>query len=79
MPIGVFLPTAPLGIASPDGVNVDLSWPSWANDWSLYYATNLTPPVVWLPVTNTAVATNSQFTVALPIGSGTEFFRLEAP
>jgi hypothetical protein len=26
----------------------------WANDWSLYTATHLTPPVLWTPVTNLA-------------------------
>jgi hypothetical protein len=77
--VGVFLALPALNIASPDGVTLSVSWPAWANDWSLYYATNLTPPAAWLPVTNSAASTNSQFTVTLPISSGTSFFRLAAP
>jgi hypothetical protein len=76
--VGVFLPLPALGVS----VNVNtmsISWPGWANDWSLYAATNLTPPVVWTPVTNLANSNNGVFNMTLPVGAGNQFFRLASP
>jgi fibronectin type 3 domain-containing protein len=56
--VGIFLPLPALNIVSPDGATIMLSWPSWAN-WNLYYTTDLTPPIAWLPVTNSVTSTNS--------------------
>ena len=78
-PVGVFLPKPAVNITNPDSNTIAIAWPSWANDWGLYCATNLTPPVSWLLVTNSAVNSNSQFTVTLPIAVGTKFFRLTTP
>ena len=78
-PISVFLPTASLGIFSPDGNSITVSWPSWANDWNLYSTTNLVPPVNWMLVTNSVMTTNNLLTVTLPAGAGTAFFRLATP
>jgi len=77
--VGVFLPKPVVAIASPDAASISVSWPSWANDWGLYYATNLVPPVNWLLVTNPVVGTNSQLIVTVPVGPGTSFFRLISP
>lgn len=76
--VGVFLPLPALGMSVSTNAMV-ISWPGWANDWSLYATTNLTPPVVWLPVTNMVVSNNGVFNVTLPIGSGAQFFRLGSP
>ncbi len=76
--VGVFLPLPALGITANFG-SLTISWPGWANDWGLYAATNLTPPVVWSGVTNAVVSDNGQFNVTLPIGSGNKFFRLVSP
>jgi hypothetical protein len=56
-----------------------LNWPGWANDWILYAATNLTPPVVWTAVTNAVGTNNGQFNVGLPLNSAASFFRLSSP
>jgi hypothetical protein len=56
-----------------------LGWPSWANDWGLFAATNLTPPVVWAVVTNAVGTNNGQFIVSLPMNSTARFFRLSSP
>ncbi len=72
----VSLPT----LAASFGVNaLTLSWPSWANDWLLYSATNLTPPVAWSPITNAVFSTNGNFMVTLPPGKNAEFFHLQSP
>jgi hypothetical protein len=76
--VGVFLPLPALGMSVSPG-SLTLNWPGWASDWGLYATTNLTPPVLWLPVTNTGGSNNGVFTVTLPIGSGIQFFRLVSP
>jgi hypothetical protein len=74
----------PLPSLSATNVNASaksltISWPSSANGWGLYFATNLTSPVIWFPVTNALGSNNGQFSVAAPINSGTRFFRLSSP
>jgi predicted alpha-1,6-mannanase (GH76 family) len=81
-PLGVFLPLPALGVsvnfnANPDAISI--SWPGWANDWILYSTTNLTPPVLWIPVANPANSNSSGFNLTLPIGPGNQFFRLASP
>jgi hypothetical protein len=78
VPVGVFLPLPALGL-NVSGNSLAISWPTWASDWGLYSATNLTAPILWLPVTNTPVNSNGVFNVTLPIGSGVQFFRLVSP
>ncbi len=76
--VGVYLPLP--GLVMSAGANaLVINWPSWANDWTLYGATNLASPAAWTPVTNGSVLSNGVLNVTLPIGSGTRFFRLAAP
>jgi fibronectin-binding autotransporter adhesin len=57
-----------------------LSWPDWASAYSLHSTTNLSPPAIWLPVTNSPVLNSNKWSVALPLNSsGNEFFRLMWP
>jgi hypothetical protein len=56
-----------------------INWPGWANDWTLYSATNLIPPVIWSPVTNAVGSNNGVFNVALPFDSDSHFYRLSSP
>jgi hyaluronate lyase len=57
-----------------------LSWPQWAGSVQLYGATNLTPPVTWLPVTNSPVLSNGQWAVQVSgPTNGSQFFRLQTP
>jgi len=76
--VGVFLPLPVMGVSVNAG-SLTLSWPGWASDWTLYGATNLTPPVVWLPVINAAITNNGMINVTLPIDLEIQFFRLVSP
>ena len=77
-PAGVLLPLPVIGMSA--GANaLAMTWPGWASDWGLYAATNLTPPVVWLPVTNAVGSNNGQFNLTLPVDSDMRFFRLSSP
>ncbi len=76
--VAVFLPLPALAMSANGGA-LTLNWPAWATDWSLYSATNLTPPVLWSPVASSVSSNNGLWQVTLPIGPGTEFFRLVSP
>jgi len=78
-PVGIFLPKPSLSLGNLSANGLDIIWPAWADDWQLYFATNLVPPVVWLPATNAVSSGNGQFIVTVPINSGMQFFRLTAP
>ena len=57
-----------------------LSWPDWASAYSLHSTTNLAPPAIWSPVTNTPVLNSNKWSVTLPTSSvGNRFFRLMWP
>jgi hypothetical protein len=58
---------------------VTLGWPTWAAAYSLYNATNLTPPVVWLRATGVTLTTNGGKIVAIvPTADTARFFRVSA-
>jgi hypothetical protein len=56
-----------------------LGWPGSAVGFSLYTATNLTPPVSWMPATNQPVWGGNQWQVTLPANSPNRFYRLQSP
>lgn len=61
------------------GSNLVISWSAAATDYSLESATDLTPPVVWTPVTvPPPVLVGGQKVVTNAIGTGSKFFRLRA-
>ena len=78
-PVGVFLPRPAIFLIKAGPESLTISWPAWADDWTLYSATNLTPPLAWFPVTNGVGSNSGQFNVIIPINSGTHFFHLFAP
>jgi fibronectin type 3 domain-containing protein len=78
-PLGVFLPKPILTLTLVGANGLNLSWPAWASDWGLYFATNLNPPVSWYPNTHAIGSNNGQFSVSLPFNSAPCFFRLTAP
>ncbi len=62
------------------GSSLILTAPGDASYFTLHSATNLAPPVVWTPDTNTSVLTNNQWRVTLPVGTnGQRFYRLQTP
>ena len=73
-------PSPALSPALVAGNQFTLTWPGWAASLALHSATNLAPPVNWIPATNTAVLSNNQWRVTLPAATnGQRFFRLQAP
>jgi uncharacterized repeat protein (TIGR01451 family)/uncharacterized delta-60 repeat protein len=59
------------------GNSLVISWPANAGNYILESTTDLTPPAVWLPVTDAVPAlAGGQMTVVVPIGPGNRFFRL---
>jgi hypothetical protein len=76
--LGVLLPVPHLAL-NASAAALTLSWPGWAADWQLLATTNLNPPVLWWSVTNTVSSSANGFSVTVPIGAGTEFFRLASP
>ena len=56
-----------------------LSWPMPGVGFSLYTATNLTPPALWTLTTNQPLLVNTQWQVALPAGTNAaRFYRLQS-
>jgi hypothetical protein len=77
--VNVFLPLPALSMSVIAGTALSLSWPGWAADWGLLYATNLTPPVAWFPVTSVITSNAGQFNISVPLTNNACFFRLSAP
>ncbi|HWW00693.1 MAG TPA: Calx-beta domain-containing protein [Candidatus Acidoferrum sp.] len=59
------------------GANLIISWPSDAVGYYLETTTSLQPPAVWTPVTSPQpIGVGGQQTVTLPLGNGTQFYRV---
>ncbi len=56
-----------------------LAWPTNAPGFSLQATTNLSPVIVWSPVTNNAVVAGTNFSVTLTRTNRNRFFRLIFP
>jgi hypothetical protein len=79
-PVGVFLPNPPaLTFTNVSSNSLTISWPISDETWQLQFATNLTPPAIWLPVTNIVETNGQQLSVTVPVDSGNRFFRLSVP
>jgi len=72
-----FVPQPPLSISSSPG-NIALSWPAAQATFQLQSTTNLTA-ASWTNVSTLPVQNGSTLTVSLPIGVGTQYFRLFGP
>jgi hypothetical protein len=55
-----------------------LTWPANAGVFTLYFATNLMPPITWMPATNAPVFANGQWQVTPDAGGGSMFYRLQS-
>ncbi len=79
-PVGVFLPNPPaLTFTNVSSNSLTIGWPISDETWQLQFATNLTPPAIWLPVTNIVETNGQQLSVTVPVDSGNRFFRLSVP
>ena len=57
---------------------IRLSWRADAGVFSLVRATNLTPPIAWLPEATSVSLTNNEWQAVLPVNAGTNrFYRLQ--
>jgi beta-glucosidase len=66
-----------LSIATPSNNGITLTWPTNAAV-APYYTTNLTPPITWMPVTNTPTVVNGQWNLTLSVGANqSAFYRLQ--
>jgi hypothetical protein len=67
-------------VASRPGNATLLAWPMSAGLFRPFYATNLSPPVVWQQVTNAPTLSNGQWSVTLSLFTNANmFFRLQTP
>ena len=58
---------------------VTLGWPASATGFVIQSATNLTPPIVWAPVTNQTQQVGGELTVIVDTSTGQRYFRLSSP
>jgi PKD repeat protein len=68
-----------IALAPASTGNLKVTWPAWATNCSLYFATNLTAPVIWSPVTNPPVNSGGVLSVTLPTDGDNCFFQLRSP
>jgi galactan endo-1,6-beta-galactosidase len=72
-------PPAPVVAATITGGQISLSWPGWASNYSVYYATNLNAPVAWFLVTNQTQTVDGNIGVTLPVANDrVRFYRLKS-
>jgi hypothetical protein len=65
----------------PGARAITFAWPASAANYVLLGATNLTQPIIWVPVTNPAPSiVNGQYSISLPnTTNGLHFFMLSTP
>ncbi len=72
-----FIPKPPLTVSGGSG-NITFSWPAAQATFQLQSASNLDSPS-WVNVSASPVQNGNVLTVTLPVGAGTQFFRLIGP
>jgi predicted alpha-1,6-mannanase (GH76 family) len=78
--VSTLLPLPALSTSfSGSGGAMSLTWPGWANNWQLESATNLTPPVLWSPVTSGISSNGGQFSATISATNAQSYFQLSAP
>jgi hypothetical protein len=65
-----------LSVQGPSANQFVLSWPASPANYQLYAATNLTPPVLWSPITNAPALNHGTNSVAIATSNAAQFFRL---
>jgi hypothetical protein len=78
--VTVFDPSEVVLSLVPSAGSLALAWPDHIGQWGVCRATNLTPPVLWLPAPGTPVQSNQQWQLVLPAdGPPASFYRLQLP
>jgi hypothetical protein len=70
-------PVPSLNIVFSGAEQSQISWPTAALGYVLERTFSLTPPVVWLPTSNTVTSANDQNVVTITNAAEAEFFRLK--
>jgi hypothetical protein len=69
-------PSLSVGVA---GGSTSFAWPASGVGYTVYTATNLAPPVAWVPCAGQPVWTNNQWQISLPPNSASlRFYRLQS-
>jgi hypothetical protein len=77
---GVVVPEArPVLMVSPSPVALVLQWPTSAVNFVLEWASGLSPPAQWEPVTEGIVMSNGMYWASVEYESASRFFRLRRP
>jgi PKD repeat protein len=76
---GAITATAPLIRITLSTTNVNISWPSWGNGFTLQAAENLGEPIQWLALTNEPLVVGNENTIVLGSAATNRFFRLSQP
>ena len=76
----VAIPALPALSLNSQPSALTLTWPADASYFTVHSATNLTPPIIWTPLTNAPVLLGNEWRVTLPAATnGQRFFRLQTP
>jgi GH35 family endo-1,4-beta-xylanase len=75
--LGTQSTTPPKLTATLAGAGFRLTWPAWGLDFTLYSASNLTPPVAWSPVANAMSLSSGLNTISVDAMGESRFFRLQ--
>jgi hypothetical protein len=73
------IPVPALRLSPPSQGHFSVSWTNNGGSFALEQATNLTPPVAWLSVTNVPVSTNNFMVTTLAVTNQSIFYRLMVP
>jgi hypothetical protein len=58
--------------------NINVSWPTWATNYTLQQAlSNVLPINTWSNLTTAPILTNNAFNVTIPVNSSVQFYRLQ--
>jgi hypothetical protein len=65
--------------SSLSGQFLTLSWPLAASSYGLETATNLAPPVSWIPLSKSIGSNSQRFFVTIPVAAASGYYRLVSP
>ena len=78
-PVHVTVLTPVMLTLQPAGPQLELTWPDTVAGYQLEMTTNLVPPVIWQPNTNTITQSGGLFHVPVDLSTAESFFRLRWP
>ncbi len=73
------VPALKLSLPSSNRLALAISWTNNGGSFALQQATNLTPPVLWVTVSNVPVLTNNFMVTTLGLTNRSVFYRLMVP